>query len=323
MVIILAAIVILPGANAAGDLQEGAIAQMKADFDSAMAQPLEDRITLLENLEQEIDDAIYKGDLTDKAMTTGLYFRFRTQQELAKYPESCLTYAVYILSIKDYSNTARAHSVFLCDVGKWSRQRDYAQCASICEAVADICSDERDILATALYHTALSKYWMNGTKKECMEVCVKLIAKHLDSPWRPKAMRLLANSYAGYGKFDAAVGMLDLLKEQYPDTRFARYADMRVASYYEYIKGDPQKALEVYQRSLVRYPDHIYAPYIHRQIKHLQKIIEEQLILDALEGIGKADIPECKTKSVIVKSVRQKASPVAVRLDGFDCVKEF
>jgi TolA-binding protein len=325
LIIILIAGFMLPAGVALGGPQENTVAQVKADFDAAMAHSLDDRITALESLEQEIDNLIFDGTLTGESKSEALYYKFHTQQQSAKYPESCQTYASYIQSIKEHSNETRAHSTFLADAMKWKRQNNYTNCASICKVIAEECTDDPDIVATALYYEAFCKYWMNGTKRECMAICERLIAEYPDSAQRPEAMRLLANAHAGWGEFDSAVGMLALLEEQYPHTQLAHYADMKVASYYEYLKGDPQTALEVYQQSLIRYPDHVYAPYIHREIEHLQTVIEEQLIQDALDGIVKANTQpvECETKSLIVRSDSRQNSPLAARLDGSEvyCLK--
>ena len=113
------------------------------------------------------------------------------------------------------------------------------------------------------------------------------------------------------GKHDSALSTLSLLKQQYPKTKLEHYADMRPAAIYEYGKGQPQKALEIYQATLRRYPDHMYAPYIHKQIERLQKVIEEQVIEDALEDLA-VEGRGCRVKSVIVR--RKMVGPdVALR----------
>jgi outer membrane protein assembly factor BamD (BamD/ComL family) len=106
-------------------------------------------------------------------------------------------------------------------------------------------------------------------------------------------MQMLANCYLSMGQTDACLNTLRLMKEQYPGTTWEHYADMRPAFVYEYAKGDAQRALQVYQESLKRYPTHIYWAYIDTEIKRLQKVIEDQLVQDSLEQITKADPPDC------------------------------
>src|SRR5690606_917291 len=82
---------------------------------------------------------------------------------------------------------------------------------------------------------------------------------------------------------------LELIKQQYPGTALEHYADMRAAAIWEYGRGDPHKALAAYQATLARHKDHLYAPYVHRQMQRLHGVIEQQLIQDALEGLAKKD----------------------------------
>jgi hypothetical protein len=88
---------------------------------------------------------------------------------------------------------------------------------------------------------------------------------------------------------------------------------MRPASIWEYGKGDPQKALEIYQQTLRRHPDHLYAPYINDQIERLRKVIEGQLIQDALDGLANSATPDCTTPSVIVRGDTDQDKQLVLR----------
>ncbi len=311
LVIVLAMGIALPALGEGASIDS--VADVKVAFDEAMGKSLQERIPLLEQLEEDIDQAIFDNTLIDKDKAEGLYYKFHTQLQLAKYPESYQTYSAYIQSIQDYSNATRAHSVFYRDVNKWKFQKDYVQCASIGQVLAEDFANDADIASTALFHLAWSKYWMNGTMNQCVQVCNQLIEQYLDSPWRAKTMRLLANAQFALGEHDNALGTLGLLKRQYPDTKLEHYADMRPAAIYEYGKGDPQTALDIYQQSLVNYSDHMYAPYIHRQIERLQEVIEEQLIQDALEGFAKAPPSDCDRKSLIVRAKIEQDDQMVMR----------
>ena len=153
-------------------------------------------------------------------------------------------------------------------------------------AVLDALPEDGELKAAALYHQARARYRLNGRLADCAASCETLIAEHPDSPWRGKAMRLLANAHLGRGQYKPALATLELLKAQHPGTKLEQYADMRPAAIWE-VRGEPQKALARYHATLERHPDHLYSPYIHRQIERLQGVIEEQLIRDALEGLGR------------------------------------
>ena len=307
--VLIYSVAIAKGAGGGDDI----IAQIKSDFDTAMSKPLEERIALLEDLEQRIDKYISEGTLTGKAKADGLYYKYHIQLQLAKYPESYQTYILYLRSIKDYSNASRVHAVFYRDMDKLFRKSDFTNCSSICEQVASEFSSDANIASTALYYQARSQYRMIGMLSHCERACNKLISEYTTSHWRPYAMRLLAQSFHRRGSNNSALSMLDLLKQQYSGTKFEHYADMRSAAIYEVGKGNPQKALEVYQQSLQRYSDHFYSPYIHRQIERLRKIIEDQLIQDALEGIVNTAEPRCHSKSPIVKIISNGKKQMASR----------
>ncbi len=288
------------------------VADVKAAFDEAMGQSLQDRIPLLEALEEDIDQALFDNTLTGKDKTEGLYYKFHTQLQQAKYPDSYQTYADYIKNIKDVENVPAATAAFLRNITDWKRKRDYAYIAAVCDKMAEELAADPVLGSAALYYVAYSKFWLNGTMEECVQACNQLIGDYPDSRLRPQAMRTLANAYMSQGKHDDALQVLALLKQQYSGTQWEHYADMRPGIVYEVGKGDPQKALDVYQGSLARYSDHLYGPYIHKQIERLQKIIEEQLIQDALGDLAQAEKADCDSQSLIVRDSSQAGTPVAL-----------
>jgi len=282
-------------------------------FNQAMGAPLHERIGLLGALEQRIDSHVFSGQLSGHAKTLGLYYKFHTQLQQAKYREFCQTYADYIKNIKAVENVPAAKAAFLRNLTDWQRRQDYAFCASVCETMAEELAGESDLAATAVYYEAYCKFRLNGTMNQCVALCAKLIADYPESSYKPLAMRMLANAYMAQGNPDSALNTLALLKRQYPNTQWEHYADMRPAIVWEKGRGDPQKALAIYTDSLARYPDHMYGPYIQKQIQRLRKVIEEQLIMDALEGVVKNEDSGCHLKSVIVKSDSQDSEQMAAR----------
>jgi tetratricopeptide (TPR) repeat protein len=303
MGIVVAMGVVLTSSNA---WAKTVVPDIKTAFDAAMAKPLNERIALLESVEQQIDGVLFTAGLAGEPKAAALFYKFHAQRQLAKYPQAYQTYANYVRSIRSFS-IGRARSVFSRDAAQLEKQRNFAQCAAMCEAIGEEFTDDSDLTATALYYLAWSKYWMNGTVHQSVDVCNELIANHVDSPWRPKAMRLLANAKFALGDYDGALSTLSLLKQHYPNTEFEQYADMRPAMIYE-IRGELP-----YQQTLKRHSSHMYAAYIHRQIKRLQKTIEEQLIHEALDGLEHVEVMECKTKSIVVKSEPATSTPMAAR----------
>lgn len=314
LVAALAGSLVLPAA--AQTVGDDAVDQIEAAFDAAMGLSLAERIGPLEALEAQIDEGIAEDLLTGKAKADALYYKYHVQRQLAKDPQAAGTYAAYIAGIADYSSARQGLTTFGRGVNRWVREKDYARCATICQAMAEAFGQtggEAEIQATALYHLAWARFWMNGTMGQAKTPCETLIARFPDSPWRPKAMRLLANTHYYTGEDDEALAVLALLKQQYPDTKLEHYADMRPAAVYEYIQDDPQKALDTYQQTLQRYTDHMYAPYIHRQIARLRKAIEDQLIQDALDELAKEPTARCRSKSAIVRAEPAQPGTLARR----------
>jgi hypothetical protein len=131
-----------------------------------------------------------------------------------------------------------------------------------------------------------------------------VISDYLDSSWRPEAMRLLANLQAnGYGgDAVAALQTLGLLEQQYRGTWWEQYAHMKPGMIYDVREGDPQKALVRFQETLAKFPDHKFATFCRHEIERLQKVIEQQLIQDAIQGLSLNDEDQCHRPSIIVKA---------------------
>jgi tetratricopeptide (TPR) repeat protein len=278
-----------------------------------MGKPLAERIGALEALEKQIDRGIADSTLAGTDKGDALYYKYHLQRNLAKYPEAARTYKAYLRGIKDARGGTAAEAALFRDLTVWKHRRAYVQCASVCEVMAGEFPKGAEIEATALYHLGWSAFRMNGTMNRCVKACKELIGRHPESRWRPWGMRLLANAYLAQGEHDSALGVLAMLKEQYAGTRWEHYADMRVGIVWEKGMGDPQKGLDLYMQSLERYPDHVYGPYVQKQIARLQKVIEEQLILDALAAVARGEAPVCGMKSLIVKAGPPDKREIAAR----------
>jgi len=273
----------------AAPAQAGPVDEVKAEFDAAMKKPLAERVPELNALDETIGRRVFGEGLSGEAKAKALRYRYHVRRQLAKYPDAYETYARQLLAWREAGQARRGHTTFLRDLNRWQRRRDHGHIAAVCRQVRqDVAADEK-IEAAALYHLAKANYRMAGMLERALPLCERLIEEHPESPWRPEAMRVLANTQFGLGKEDQAIATLQLLEQQYPGTKLAHYADMRRAAVWEYGRGEPQKALSIYQQTLEKYPDHMYGAYAHRQIERLQRVIEKQLIDDALEGIGRRD----------------------------------
>ena len=233
-------------------------------------------------------------------------YKFHVQKRLAKYPESAETYAAYMRSIADDLGAQAAESTLARDLTVWKRRKELSQCSVICRKLMEGSAADSELFATALYHEAWARFRMNGAMEDCISACQNLTANCLDSKWRPEALRMLTNAYIAQGKHDDALGILEILKLQYGGTKWEHYADMRPAMVYEFGKGDPGKALQIYQESLARYPDHLFGQYINKQMKRLRAVLEQELILDALEDLAQADQDKCHRPSVVVRAKTPK-----------------
>ncbi len=271
-----------------GQSQDSGLGAIKRDFNAAMGQPLAKRVAELEDLDARLGQMLDDGDLTGEAKARGLYYRYHTERHLAKFPDAYVNYAKRLTALREAGKSAESHSVFLRDLSKWRDKRSWVHEAEICRQVLKEAGEADDELeAVALYHLAEAQYHTPGMLESVVPLCEQLISEHPKSDWRAKGMRLLANTQFGLGKEDEALGTLKLLEQQYPDTKLAQYADMRRAVIWEVGRGEAQKALEIYRGTLEKYPDHMYGPYVHGQIARLQKVIEKQLIDDALDEIGR------------------------------------
>lgn len=274
------------GADAPATTPTDAVAVVRPSFDAAMKKPLAERVPMLEQAEKQLDNALFQGHLTGKQRTDTLFYKHHVQRQLAKFPDAYVTYGDYIKSYREAGETVRGKAAFSRDLNQWKRQRDYTQTAAICEQMLKSIPDDEQIDSAALLHLADAYYHTNGTMDKCVENVTKLIEQYPKCEERPDGLRLLANAYFAKGKYKETLATLQMLKQQYPGTKWEQYADMRPAAIAEYGQGEPQKSLQIYQQTLKTYPDHIYTAYIHREMERIQKVIEQQLIQDALKGLA-------------------------------------
>ena len=266
-------------------------ADAKAAFDAAMAKPLAERVPALEALEQGIDTLLFEGSLTGKDRVQVLLIKYQAQVNQAKYPESHASFGQYAQALWEWPQRERARATLVEQVRHARLMEDRVQCMAIADAALKHWGSDEQVAPALIYMKARSVSELPGRAQEAIEPLQTVITNYPDSPWRPQAMRWLAHLEGnGFGEGeDAALGVLALMETQYTGTWWAQYANMKPAMIWEVRRGEPQKALEIYQQTLETYPDHKFATFCRAQIERLQGVIENQLIQDALEGLAQAD----------------------------------
>ncbi len=273
------------------------VAQIKAAFDVAMGKPLNERIPLLEALEQDIDQTLFQGGFDEKIRAAILRLKYRVQLEQAKYPESRATFLGYLDALEQGHDREYSRLAFRRRIEVMVQREEWFETEALCKAVKDQYPNEESTKGVALYHMGLSCMRMNGTMQKARDFFSQMVQECSDHPLRPWGLRMLANCHLSIGDMDACLGTLEIMKQQYKDTKWEQYGDMRPAFVHEHQKGDAQKALEIYEETLRKYPDHIYWAYIEKQKVRLQKVIEEQLIKDALKDLVKTEGNKCDGRS--------------------------
>ncbi len=303
LVIILTMGIVLPATKV---LAEGgsidSVADVKAAFDEAMGKSLQERIPLLEALEEDIDQLLFDGIADQKDKCRTLEFKYRVQSALAEYPEAHETFGRYAQELKAWNQEDRARTALVEFVRSKRLAKDLVECVAIGDATLEHWSNDETVAPAVLLEKALCLSRMNGRGNDAIPVLNGIIENFLDSPIRPKAMRQLAHLQAnGWGDGpNAALAALSLLEQQYRGTWWEQYAHMKPAMIFEKREGNPQKALERFQATLSKFPDHKFATFCRREIERLQGVIEEQLIQDALEGFAKAKTDTCAQPSVVI-----------------------
>ncbi len=268
-----------------GDLSPAG--RIKAGFDAAMGKPLEQRISLLEGVEQEIDQKVFDGTFTGKGRVEPLWVLFQVQQKLAKYPASRGTFGQYVSAVKSAFGDVQATTIIEGVIDRQYRRGDKIERVALIDQALEVYADHLEITPYLLLRKAQGIVQLIGRTSEAIAPLEKAIAEYPDSRWRPWAMRTLANVQVASSQDDAALSTLTLMEQLYKGTWFEQYAHMHAGTILENRKGDPQGALERYQETLRRFPDHHFSGYVRTEIERLQKIIEEQLIRDALDDLGR------------------------------------
>lgn len=286
VIIILMAGFILPAGVASGGAQEDAIAGIKADFDAAMGLSLEDRTIALELLEQDIDNLLFESPNDSKARVDLLSYKYKTQRELAKYPDSRVTFGQYIAAIRNVFSDVQAQSIIEAVINKHFNRDSLSECVELIDQGSAQYINDADITPFLLLRKAQCLYQLNGRYNDALAPAQKLIKQYPDSKWRPTGLRLLANLYVHSGQTQESLNTLTLMEQQYQETWHAHYAHMRPATIMEVRGGNVEGAINKYQQSLQKYTNHCFSLYINGEVDRLRKVLEEQLIDMALEGLA-------------------------------------
>lgn len=294
------------GSSGAGQdrSMRGRMDEIKGELSAAIATPMEDRAKGLDKVESMIDQELNKGagDMAQRGRL--LELKYRVQKEGAKHKQARATFNQYARELKGWEEKGRAKATVIEAVKAHKLAGDPMECIALADEALASWGDDDAAAPAILLEKAASLAQLNGGKKDAVEVLEKLVARHPGSAARPEALRLMAHLQANGAKggHKAALGTLAILEKQYAGTWWEQYAHMKPAVIFERRMGEPHKALERYQETLRKFPDHAYATFCRAQIERLQKIIEEQLVQDALQDLASRQPQECDqpTKMIVL-----------------------
>lgn len=264
---------------------------VKAQFDAAMSKPLSERVPHLDRLAEQIGQEVLSGNVMGKEKVDVLRYKYLAEINQAKYNEAHASFGQYAQTLRGWEHRGRARATICEEVRNRLLARDVMEAEATATISLEHWADDAKAAPALLYYKARALTEQAGRADEALPALEEIIVDHPDSPWRPKALRWMAHLQAnGYGEGSkAALQTLSLLESQYAGTWWEQYAHMKPAAIWERRMGEPQKALERYRETLEKFPDHKFATHCRGEIERLQLVIEEQLIRDALEGLGKAD----------------------------------
>jgi TolA-binding protein len=81
---------------------------------------------------------------------------------------------------------------------------------------------------------------------------------------------LEANLRLKFGEFDAALRLLQKIREEYPDDILADDANFLQGEIYERHLADKEKAMEIYREFLTQYPGSVYAAEARKRFRTLR-----------------------------------------------------
>lgn len=277
-----------PGtAEAQGRADE--VSKIRKDLTSAMAKPLSQRVPLLETLEQRLDTMLKEDRLSAEGRVNIQFLHFRIKQNQAKYPESQSSFGKYVAAVKRAFPEKRGRALTVRVLDRIYRRGDKAEAVELIDQAMTVYTDDTEVTPFLLLRKAQALKELPGRRSEGIEPAQRIVEQYPESPYRPDAMKVLAHLQVMASKDDASLSTLKLLENMYRGSWWEQWAHIQQADIWERRKGEPQKALALYTESLKKFPNHHFAGYVRDQIARLQKVIEEQLIKDALEGLGKAD----------------------------------
>lgn len=269
--------------------QAGPVDEVKAEFDAAMGKPLAERVPELNELDDQIDQRLVDGAPAGEGRVDLNWYHFRVKQELAKHPEAAVAFGRYTTAVRQAVPRRQGTAVIERVINRLGPEANPGMCVPLLNAALERLPGDDPARPLLLLRKAESLERLPGRRAEGIPVVKELIGQHPDSAHRPAAMRLLAKLQLIASEDKASLQTLQLMQQQLAGTWYEQWAHIFAASIWERRRGEPQKALNIYQESLERFPNHHFAGYVRSEIERLRGVIEKQLIDDALEGIGRKD----------------------------------
>lgn len=269
---------------------ENPVRQIKKQFTEAMQHPLAERVLALKQVRQQMNQALEGQALSPKQRVATLQMQYRLEKAVARYSNAKDVFGQYAQALKDWGPPNRARRILIERVKHVHESRAFNQSIAAADAALAHWAEDSKAAAALRYYKAQSLREVPGRADEALPILETIVQEHMESPFRPKAMRDLGVLQAsGLKDAGSAIDTFKLMQQQYRDTRWEQLAHLMPAVIWEVRHGKPQKALERYRATLEQFPDHKYAVFCRAQIRRLQDVIEQQLIDDALKDVRRDD----------------------------------
>jgi len=107
-------------------------------------------------------------------------------------------------------------------------------------------------------------------KNAALDSLQNMYEKYKGSRLTDEILWLQATIYLEMGDFDKAISLLDIILSDYPDDIFGDDAFFRIAEIYDYHLKDVEKAKELYQEFLRKYPGSVFAAEVRKRFRTLR-----------------------------------------------------
>lgn len=169
--------------------------------------------------------------------------------------------------VQQQEGSGKAQRVAFAEAGTLEARKDHHAAVRAHELLLDRYGEGR-FAAEAMYHLGTCHLELQEYAR-AEQVWRRLIEEHDDSPHAPWGWRKLALAQLLQGRFDTALGTLEVMAGKYAGTHFGDYASMR-RGYVQAAAGRPLAARESYEVFLAEFPHSKYGRLVHKQMAELE-----------------------------------------------------